>query len=194
MTYIYFIRHAHPDYSIHDDSLRPLNEKGLNESKKVTEFLISKKIDVLFSSPYKRAFDTIKDFSEISNLKINIIDNFKERKIEDYWISDKEFNQLVEKQWKDFKYSLPNGESLKEVQKRNIMALNNILAKYDGQTIAIATHGTSLATIINFYNDGFGYKQFQRIRFIMPYIIGMKFKMHNFINMKEFALQYNKAL
>lgn len=189
VTHVYFVRHAHPDYSVHDDLLRPLSKRGLLESKNISKFLIDKKIDILFSSPYKRAVDTIKDFSLTSNLKINIVDEFKERKVDSYWISKKDFDELVKKQWKDFEYCLPNGESLKDVQKRNIISLNKILAEHEEKNIVIATHGTSLGTIINFYNNDFGYREFQRMRFIMPYIIIMNFKGYNFLSIKEKILK-----
>ena len=47
MTKVYFIRHAEPDYSNHDDLLRPLTEKGMQDRKIVTEYLSNKKIDVV---------------------------------------------------------------------------------------------------------------------------------------------------
>ncbi len=62
MTTIYFVRHAKPDYQNHNDRLRELTEKGLEDSRSVTAFLSDKKIDLIFSSPYRRAIDTIKNF------------------------------------------------------------------------------------------------------------------------------------
>ena len=44
MTKAYFVRHAKPDFSIKDDLLRPLTEEGIEDSKKVTEFLLNKNI------------------------------------------------------------------------------------------------------------------------------------------------------
>lgn len=34
MTTVYFVRHAQPDLSVHDDLTRPLTEKGLQDRKK----------------------------------------------------------------------------------------------------------------------------------------------------------------
>ena len=88
MTKVYFVRHAKPDFSIQDDLIRPLTEEGTNDCKKVTEFLLNRDITKVFSSPYKRAIDTIKDFAERLDLKISIIDDFRERKIDNVWIED----------------------------------------------------------------------------------------------------------
>ena len=61
MNRIYFVRHAKPDFSIHDDLTRPLAEEGIINSKKICEFLKGKNINRIYSSPYKRAIDTIKE-------------------------------------------------------------------------------------------------------------------------------------
>ena len=73
MTTVYFVRHAEPNYDNHDDRLRELSNKGLQDRKLVTEFLLDKHIDVILSSPYKRAIDTVAVFAETSNLKIEIL-------------------------------------------------------------------------------------------------------------------------
>lgn len=186
MAKVYFVRHAQPDLSVQDDLTRPLTEKGIVDSKKVTEFLLDKKITKIFSSPYKRAYDTIKDFAEKSNLNITIIDDFRERKIDDVWIED--FNEFARKQWDDFDYKLERGESLNEVQKRNIKALQEILEKYPDDNIVIGTHGTALSTIINFYNKNFNYDDFERIKPLMPHIVYIDFEGLEAKEIKEYIL------
>jgi len=71
------------------------------------------------------------------------------------WIED--FNSFAKKQWEDFDYKLSDGESLREVQNRNIKALNEVLRMYEGKNIVIGTHGTALSTIINYYDSTYGY-------------------------------------
>ena len=67
MTTIYFVRHAEPNYNNHDDMSRELTHKGLKDRVLVTDFLADKQIDVVLSSPYKRAVDTVKEFAEKEN-------------------------------------------------------------------------------------------------------------------------------
>ena len=83
MTKLYFIRHAESDISVHDDLLRPLTPKGELSSKLVTRFLQDKNIVKIYSSPYKRTIDTIKDFSVNSGLEVEIIEDLRERKVSD---------------------------------------------------------------------------------------------------------------
>lgn len=186
MTTIYFVRHAEPDFNIHDDFLRPLTDKGIKDSIKVTNYLMDKKIDVILSSPYIRAVNTIKDFAKNSNLRIETVDDFRERKVDSVWIED--FNTFCKMQWNDFNYKLTDGESLKEVQNRNIKALEEVLNKYNGKNIVIGSHGTSISTIINYYDSSFNYNSFNSIRALMPWIVKLEFEDNKCILIEKIVL------
>lgn len=173
MTTVYFVRHAEPNYENHDDMTRELSEKGLLDRRLVTAFLMDKDIDLVLSSPYKRAVDTVRDFAEKKDMDIIIIDEFKERRIDSIWIED--FTAFCKKQWEDFSYKLSDGECLEEVQTRNIRALREVVTTYKGKNIAVGSHGTALSTIINYYDKTFGYSDFEKIKNIMPWIVKFTF-------------------
>ena len=59
MTSVFFVRHAQPDQTCRDDRTRPLTLVGLKDSLLVTEALVNVRIDMFYSSPYKRSMDTI---------------------------------------------------------------------------------------------------------------------------------------
>ncbi|CEO22333.1 histidine phosphatase family protein [Paraclostridium sordellii] len=180
MNKIYFVRHAKPDFSVHDDLTRPLTDKGIIDSKNICEFLKEKSINKIYSSPYKRAIDTIKELAQNLNIKIEVVDDFRERKISNIWIED--FNKFSKSQWENFEYKLNDGESLNEVQSRNIKALHKILNENSNQNIVIGTHGTALSTIINYYDKTFDYLSFTKIKDIMPFIVCMEFEKTNVLN------------
>ena len=183
MSKVYFIRHAEPDYSNHDDLLRPLTEKGIKDRKIVTDYLEDKKIDVVLSSPYKRAVQTLEDFSDKFGFKIETIDDFHERKVGNDWIEN--FHDFSKNQWADFEYKLEGGECLREVQTRNIAALKEVLRKYEGKNIAIGSHGTALSSIINYYDKSFGYEDFEKIREVMPWIVAFEFDGEKCVSIKN---------
>jgi len=174
MTTIYFVRHAEPNFSNHDDATRELTVKGLEDCKLVTEYLSDKKIDIALSSPYKRSVDTIKNFADTFNLAISTIDDFRERTVDSVWVED--FATFSKRQWEDFNYKLTGGESLHEVQNRNISALLSVLKKYANTTIIIGSHGTSLSTIINYYDTSFGFADFYKIKSLMPWVVKFTFE------------------
>jgi len=64
VTKVYFVRHTEPDYNNHNDELRELSSKEMEDRKLVTKFLADKHIDVVLSNPYKRAIDTVRDFAD----------------------------------------------------------------------------------------------------------------------------------
>ena len=183
MTYVYFIRHAEPDLTVHDDEIRPLTTYGEESSRKLIDDFDGINIDMFISSPYKRAIDTIKPLAESRNSSIQLVYDFRERKISGGWIEN--FSEFAINQWKDFNYKLPDGESLKEVQLRSTIALANILDDYSGKTIVIGTHGTSLSTIINKYDETFTYSEFEKIKTKMPWIVKMTFDNLKLISLEK---------
>ena len=187
MSNIYFIRHAESNIKVHDDLTRPLTEKGFLAATKVTEFLEDKNITIALSSPFKRSVDTIKHFTDKNNMSIELIEDFRERKVSSGWIED--FNGFAQKQWSDFNYKLEQGECLSEVQARNIKALNEVLNRYPNENIIIGTHGTALSTILHYFNNDFCYMDFSRIRPLMPHIVCLQFDKSCLLNKKEYTIQ-----
>ena len=104
MTTVFFVRHAEPNYENHNDSLRELSSKGLKARKTVTAFLANKRIHTVLSSPYKRAVDTIREFTDSAGLDIGLVDAFRERKVDNVWIED--FGTFSRHQWNDFSFKL----------------------------------------------------------------------------------------
>ena len=174
MTTVYFVRHAEPNYDNHDDVSRELSPKGLQSSKYLVNSFATIQIDAFCSSLYLRAMDTIKPLADSRGQIIHLIPDFRERKITDHWIED--FTGFTEKQWADFHYHLPGGESLSMVQERNIRALEDLLQAHPDQTILIGTHGTALSTIINYYKPDFQLADFHRIKHIFPWIVQFEFQ------------------
>lgn len=182
-TGVFYVRHAEPDYTNHDDLTRALTAKGEADCRLVTRFLRDKGIQAVLSSPYLRAVDTVAGFAREQGLEMEIIPDFRERKIGNVWLDD--FDAFAARQWADFDCKLPDGESLKEVQERNIRALHAALLRHPGQNIVIAGHGTALSTILNYYDPAFGFRQFMEIKGRMPWIVQFSFEGTRCLRMRE---------
>lgn len=171
VTKVYFVRHAQPEHMWEDDRTRPLTDEGKGDTEIVLDFLKSKEIDIFYSSPYKRSYDTIADTAAFFGKKILTDERLRER--------EKGVNGnnhgMFEKRWADHDYHEENGESINMVQQRNIAALTEILLGNRGKRIVIGTHGTALSTILNYYDPEFGCSDFLRIIDWMPYIIELDF-------------------
>jgi 2,3-bisphosphoglycerate-dependent phosphoglycerate mutase len=88
ITNVYFVRHAEADYSIRDDKARPLTQKGEIAAQKLVNYFEDIGIEVVLSSPYKRAIDTIKPYADKSGLQIEEVFEFRERTVDRCWIED----------------------------------------------------------------------------------------------------------
>ncbi len=181
MTRVYFVRHAQPEHDWKEDRTRPLTEEGKKDSAVVLEFLKDKKIDVFYCSTYKRSKDTIADAAAFFGKEIITDERLREREKG----PDGNNRGMFQKRWADHDYHEDGGESIAMVQKRNMEALNEILSDNADKEIVIGTHGTALSTILNFYDNSFGYKDFHRILNWMPYIIELDFESNKFVGKHE---------
>ncbi len=186
MTTVYFVRHARPNYDNHDDLTRELTEQGLRDRMKVVEALKNVPIHAVLSSPYKRAVDTVQPLADRRGVTVLTDADFRERKVGDGWLED--FTAFAKAQWADFDYALEHGESLRQVQTRNLAALERVLEAYDGKTVAIGSHGTALSTLMEYYAPGFGYAGFDRIRGVMPWVVRFAFEGKTCMEVKEIEL------
>lgn len=181
MNTFYFIRHAEPDHLWTEDSTRPLSTDGMNDRYLLIEYFRDKKIDSIFSSPYKRAFETVKPVADYLKLEIFIDERLKERKSGE----DSNNRKLFYKRWEDLDFAEFNGESIRNVQKRNIDFINEVMEKNNGKNIVVGTHGTALSSILNYYNKEFKCDEFLRIINYMPFIVKIEINDNENVRINE---------
>ncbi len=110
-----------------------LSELGVKQSKELKDKIKGKKFDVVFSSDLKRAVDSAK-----------II--FGDNVIQDKRLRECNYGDLNQAKEEKVKYeehideSFPDGESLKDVEKRIGEFLNEIREKYEGKNVAVVAH------------------------------------------------------
>ena len=166
LTTIYLIRHSKNE-RIEDSVGNTLQEK--NENAKLLEeghaivknICINnelKNIDVIYSSNYKRAYETAEYIAKENNLNIIVDKRLGERK---FGISswDEKPKDFEIRQFSDKNFKTPNGECIKEVQKRMFDALNDILNNHKGKRIVILSHGTASLSLL---------KKWCEVSFLMP--------------------------
>lgn len=112
-----------------------LSEKGINQSIQLREKINLDEIDFVICSDLKRAIDSaeyiFKDLKEILH------DNrIRECNYGD--LNGKDSSLVNYEEHINIKF--PNGESLKDVEKRIRDFCNDLLKKYDGKTIALVAH------------------------------------------------------
>ncbi|PGB01640.1 histidine phosphatase family protein [Bacillus toyonensis] len=177
MTKIYFVRHAHSTYT-KEERERPLSEKGHLDTENVTHLLKDEHIDVVISSPYKRAIQTVQGIANTYNLSIRIEEDLRERLLSKEPVQD--FNDAMQKVWEDWTFAYEGGESNDVAQKRALLCMQNILGKYKGKNIVIGTHGNIMVLLMNYFDSKYDFQFWKTIQ--MPDVYKLTFDNNRFIS------------
>jgi 2,3-bisphosphoglycerate-dependent phosphoglycerate mutase len=177
---MYFVRHAHSTYTP-DEVGRPLSERGLVDAEKVTELLKKEEIDMVISSPYKRAIQTVEGIAKFLGKEVVIENGFKERTLAEKPVED--FNQAITKVWEDVHFSWEGGESNILAQERGVKTTFRILEKYEGKSIVIGTHGNIMVLIMNHFDHQYDFYFWKKLD--MPDIYKLTFEQKKLIDVQR---------
>lgn len=175
-TNLYFVRHAHSEYTP-EEYTRPLSQKGLADAEEVTKILTENKIDVVVSSPYKRAVQTVEGTALNIAKKILIEDDFKERKLSEGPIEN--FSLAIRRVWENENVALEGGESNLTAQKRGVAATLKVLQDYEGKNVVIGTHGNLMVLIMNYFDKKYDFAFWENLD--MPDIYRLTFEKNKLV-------------
>ena len=130
MTTIYFVRHAHSTYTA-DEFARPLSERGMRDVAGITDLLVGENVDIVASSPYKRAVQTVQGIADYLGQDVVVMDDLRERTLTS--APAKDFTSAMEAVWQNPSFALEGGESNVQAQSRGIEALQSLLRTYEGK-------------------------------------------------------------
>ena len=136
---------GHSDY--------PLTELGMEQAKKCAEALENVKIDAIYASDLKRAYQTAMPVAESHDLEITPCRGLREI-YAGLW-ERKLFDELCVEFADDYtawrtdigRVRCTGGESTAELSERIIGTLKDIAAENEGKTVCIATHATPIRAV-----------------------------------------------
>ena len=105
MTIFYLVRHAHANWL--PDENRPLSERGLSDAQRVADILHQFPINAIYSSPYRRAYQTVVPYAKRLNLSITILADLRERQLAGKPVEN--FAKAVETVWQNPSFAHPGG-------------------------------------------------------------------------------------
>lgn len=133
----------------------PLSQKGEEKAEKLSNMQELKRIDKIYSSNYERAIQTARYISEKNNLEIKIEKRLGERKLGDLntleELGKNKKHDYTTEQLLNENLKNKDGESAKEVRKRMIEAIKEILEKYEGKKIVVVSHGAAIKYFLKQY-------------------------------------------
>ena len=158
MAKLYLIRHGETDYN---SELRfqgqidiPLNWKGIEQAEKVADFLKDIPLQVIYTSTLQRARTTAEIIGKAKGIKPQETDALREMSF-GIWenMNSKDIQKNYAKEWKDFFASpasttIPQGESMSEVQKRAYPVVQQILDEHPEGDVAFVAHGGIIRVLI----------------------------------------------
>ncbi|MGD2158203.1 MAG: histidine phosphatase family protein [Anaerolineales bacterium] len=174
-----FVRHAHADWIPNEN--RPLSTRGAQDATHVAEILSNISIQRVFSSPYRRAYQTVEPLSELKNLDITIDERLRERDLGSW--EAKSFQDAVHRTWDDFDFSFRDGETNHDTQARGIAAVQQIITGGYNGPIVISTHGNLLALILNYFHPHVDYTFWRALT--MPDIYQLVWTQENQVERKR---------
>ncbi|MFD2045459.1 histidine phosphatase family protein [Ornithinibacillus salinisoli] len=180
VTKLYLTRHAHSVYTP-DEWNRPLSKRGLTDAKKVTQILANENIDVVLSSPYKRAVQTVEGVANTIGKGVIHVEDYKERRLSEAAVDD--FDAAITKVWEDFTFAWPGGESNIVAQNRGIQAIFETLETYEGKNVVIGTHGNLMVLMMNYFNSSFDFYFWKELD--MPDIYALTFAKTELVKTKR---------
>ena len=158
---IYIVRHGETDAN-ENGWLQGWSNGTLNESGRMLAEITGRgmkdiRFDCCISSPLLRAKETAEIILKESGNSISV--SFDERIIEINFgsfermsIRDEKVMRFLKKPVIDYKF--PDGESIANVIERTQEFLKELMAKDDGRTYLVSTHGCALRSMLNFlYED-----------------------------------------
>jgi probable phosphoglycerate mutase len=157
---VYAIRHGQTDMNAQERLLGcksdpSLNDVGIRQAHEVAEMLKSMKIDLIITSPLRRATETTDIIAKqlgIKNDNIKIGEQLYERDFGDYegeLLSELNINAL--RRWTD-NAPTPNGETIRELACRVFGFLDDELKKHNGKMVLFVVHGHVLRVMHWYFN------------------------------------------
>ncbi len=162
-TLVYLVRHAESSpISEVPEAEWPLSAKGRNQVEQLKADLLPLNIDLIFSSPYLRARQTVAPFAEANRLEISICEGLKERKLKDGFVED--FDELIKRAWQDFNFALPGCETGLNCQARMFALLEQLTEQNPGKKLLLSSHGNAIALLLNRLDNRFGFDFWRGMR------------------------------
>jgi len=134
---IYVLRHALPADGEMPNRTRPLSDIGRKQAEELVPYLNTLGLAAVYTSPFRRAVQTVQPFCEASGLS------------------------AVERE--DLRESAED-EPLPQVRSRMVRAIQSITDAHPGDHVLVCTHGGTLWGLISHFDSRFGYEDYRQIR------------------------------
>lgn len=153
MTHLYLVRHAHAEWQ--PDEGRPLSLRGRSDARRVADLLAPRRPVAVYSSPARRALETVQGVAERCALEPVLVDDLRERELPA--VPPEQFPAAVRASWEAPDRAPEGGEPNRTAQARGRAALLGIASRHPGESVVVATHGNLLTLALGALDPGFDF-------------------------------------
>ncbi|MBL8028693.1 MAG: histidine phosphatase family protein [Fibrobacteres bacterium] len=133
-TNIYLLRHSESEKGTFENNERPLSKHGIKYAEAIAPFILGLNCSYVYSSPFKRAIDTIKPYCELAKCSFQIEESFREG-------TEQETKEILARKINPFLLRITN--------------------EHSGKNILICTHGGVIFSLISSYLPTFSYENYK---------------------------------
>jgi len=131
------VRHGEPDWDTGKESGDPgLTELGRTQAASTAAHLQRLRIDAIYSSPLKRAFETAQIVAgaqkltptvidDLEEIQVPVLRNLSQTEVDSYFVAA--MRRTLQERWTGF----PSGESFRDFHKRVTSALDSLLGQFN---------------------------------------------------------------
>ena len=155
MLRVLLVRHAEPvlpGTPGFDEFSRPLTESGAQNAIALARAHSALELEAVYSSPMRRAMQTVEGFAVSRGLEVIPIPGFHEHVLAPEPISN--WREMLEQAWTNFDFALLGAETMRETQDRGFCALQLLAHHHSSGTIIIGGHGTLFSLLLNKIEPG----------------------------------------
>lgn len=155
---VYFVRHGESvqgSQKLHQRFDSPLSEEGKRQAEFVAKRLEKVNLDLIYASPFARAWETAEIINKNRNLPIEKIESMQEVKrasaIEGLPTTHElplKIARLSEQNKNNPDWKYEDSETVRDIWERTKAAKNHLVHKHNTQNILVVSHGVVIRTFV----------------------------------------------
>ena len=141
------------------DDERPLTRAGKLAVARLTRWLSQRPVRAVFSSPSRRAIDTVEPIASDHGLSLQVFGDLRERRLASHDLVETEYREALRRAREDPALALPGGESTNDVVDRGFGALAQIRDETATGVAVAGTHGGLISIVRWHLGDEFSVEE-----------------------------------
>ena len=154
-----------------DEIARPLAPAGLRQAHELIEALTDPRPAAVWSSPYRRAIQTVRPAAEALGLLVRT--RWELREWDDGLPYTDDWEPHYAESWANPAFARPGGESLDQLSARAVDAVRTLAHENCGHVVLVAGHGTLISLALSGFGLPMNWAAAQRMP--MPAVYRLRF-------------------